>query len=450
MRNMLFVKGRRIGVSLLLAVTAVLPTLGQSLPASAATDDWTTYLHDAQHTGASSDTTMSAANVSQLTPKWTAQTGGVISASVTVSGTTAYLGSWDGYEYAFDTATGNVKWKTFLGITTADPICIPNKLGVGSTAALSAGTLYVGGGDAYWYALDPASGAVKWKLFTGDNSAVGGHFNWSSPLILGNNAYIGITSLGDCPLVQGKLLKVDLTTHQVSASFNYVPDGEIGGGLWTSPSYDPGTNTIFTTTGTENSRTQAYAQAFVAHNADTLAVTSSWRLPEDQAVLDSDFSTTPTLFNDANGRPLAVSINKNGKAYALDRRNLAAGPVWSSYVAEGGACPTCGESSVSSGAYGGGRLYLAGETTTINGVGYPGSVRAVDPTTGNPLWAHPTTGPVLGALTYANGVVYASSGSIFEALDAATGQRLFSYDMGSDLYSAPTVAGGRVYVGNLA
>src|SRR5467141_809808 len=124
------------------------------------------------------------------------------------------------------------------------------------------------------------------------------HYNWSSPLIYNGYAYIGVASFGDCPLVQGQLLQVDLNTHQVVTTFNVVPAGQVGGGIWGSPAIDTTTNTNYVVTGTESDTSQVYAQAIIALDSSTLAVKSSWKLPEGEAVTDSDFGTTPTFFND--------------------------------------------------------------------------------------------------------------------------------------------------------
>jgi regulation of enolase protein 1 (concanavalin A-like superfamily) len=438
-------RGLVIAVLCLLIIGFGLPT-----KVSAAADEWPTSLHDVARTAASADTTVTTANAAQLRKRWSLHTGGPVASSPTVVGGTAYFGSWDGYEYAVDAASGALKWKTFLGITTANPICIPPQLGVSSPATVQNGTVYVGGGDSYWYALDAATGVVKWKVFTGDNSAAGGHYNWSGPLIYNGYAYIGIASEGDCPLVQGKLLKVNITTGQVENTLNIVPDGQVGGGIWTSPAIDTSTNTIYTATGTENSPTQPYAQSFLAIDAGTMAIKDHWRLPESEAVLDSDFSTSTTLFSDTQGRKLVAAINKNGYAYAFLRSNLAGGPVWKQYVAEGGECPTCGQSSVSSGAFTPGKLFMAGNDGVINGWGFPGTVRALNPDSGGYLWQHSSPGPVIGALAYANGLVFAGGGSVFEVLDATSGSRLFSYDTGAQIYAGPTVANGIIYTGNTA
>ncbi|MBV9173686.1 MAG: PQQ-binding-like beta-propeller repeat protein, partial [Chloroflexi bacterium] len=418
-------------------------------PLMATAGDWPTSLHDPQRTSASSDeTTLSTSNAAQLTKLWSFQTGGTVASSPSIIGSTVYVGSWDGYEYALDAATGTQKWRTFLGTTTADPICFPPGAGVSSAAAIQNGVVYLGGGDAYWYALDANTGAVLWRVFTGDNSAASGHYNWSSPLIYNGYAYIGVASLGDCPLVQGQLLQVDLTTHQVVNTFNSVPTGQVGGGIWTSPSIDTATNTIFVTTGTINDPSQIYPQAMIALDAATLAVKSAWQLPQAQAGFDADWGTSATQFSDASGNPLVAATNKNGYTYAFNRSNIGAGPVWRQTIAYGGGDASSGDGSVSSAAFGNNRLYVAGGNTTIGGLGYPGGVRALDPATGNFLWEHGLPHWVIPAVAYADGLLFVGAGSTLDVLDATSGTSLYTYTTGGTIYGAPSISNGRVFFGS--
>ncbi|HEY5400980.1 MAG TPA: PQQ-binding-like beta-propeller repeat protein, partial [Trebonia sp.] len=165
------------------------------------------FLQNPERTAATVDPKLSVSSAATLKEKLAVVTGGPISTSVSIVGTTAYVGAWDGYEYAINTQTGAIIWKQFLG-TTTDPGCNPVNIGITSSAAIVNGVLYVGGGGPDWYALDPATGNILWKVYTGDNSQTGAHYNWSSPLIVGNYAYIGIASNCDNPLVQGQLLQV--------------------------------------------------------------------------------------------------------------------------------------------------------------------------------------------------------------------------------------------------
>jgi len=417
--------------------------------ASAATDEWTTSLHDISRDGASSDTSFSTSNVAQLEKEWSYATGAPIASQPAIVNGVAYVGSWNGNEYAFNLSTGAVIWSDFLGTTTGEPDCDPQSAGVSSAPTVLNGVVYVGGGADYWYALNATTGATLWKVYTGDSSAAGGMYNWSSPLILNGYAYIGVASLGDCPLVQGQLMKVNISNGNVVSTLDMVPNGEVGGGIWTSPSYDPTTNRIFVVTGTEQSDAQTYAQAIDAINPDTMTVVDYWHLPEAQAVADSDWTTSAMLFTDSGGRQLVLATDKNGESYAFLRSNLAAGPVWQQQIALGNDCAACGYSTVSSATFGNGLIYQAGGVTTVNGVGYGGSVQAWNPTNGAVVWQHPLTGPVIGAITYMNGMVIDGGGSALEVLNASNGQRLYSYDSGPGnwIYAAPAIGEGTIVTG---
>jgi outer membrane protein assembly factor BamB len=416
-------------------------------PAPVPGDDWPTYLHDAQRSAASGEVVLSPSNAERLSRLWSFKTGGGIAASATIANNTVYIGSWDGYEYALDALKGFLKWKTFLGITTAR--CVPPTIGITSSATVQNHVVYVGGGDSYWYALDAYTGSILWKVYTGDNSADKGYYNWASPLIYNGFAYIGIASNCDNPLVAGKLLKVSLNSHRVVGSFTAVNEKEVGGGIWTSPTLDAKTNTIYVTTGTQNQIWQTLSQAIIALDATTMTLKGAWQIPLSQSGSDSDWGNTPLLFTDAKGHQMVEATNKNGFTYAFDRANISAGPVWERQTGLGGECPPCGEGSVSSDAFAANTIFRAGGNTTIRGLGYPGAVRALDPATGAYRWEHGTSHPVIPALVYAHGLVIDGQGPALEILDAANGSRLYSYETGGDIYGAPSVSHGEVFVGSL-
>ena len=156
---------------------------------------------------------------------------------------------------------------------------------------------------------------------------------------------------------------------QIVNTYNFVPNGQVGGGVWTSPTYDAATNTIFLSTGTLAGFTQTQSQAIVALNASNLAYEGSWQLPFSASISDSDWSTTPTLTTDAAGDQLLSVANKNGILYTFNRNNLAAGPIWQNQIAIGGTCPTCGDGTIASGIFANGTLYYAGGHNVQNGHG---------------------------------------------------------------------------------
>ena len=446
----------RWAITILLVLTTSVLSVIATQPVSAATrftvpagtQDWPTYMHDNQRSGASGEQLLSAANASQLTRLWSFKTGGAIAAQAAIVQGVAYIGSWDGNEYAINVQTGAQVWATNLGVTS-QPICYPPSPGVTSSATVLNGTVYVGGGDAYWYALDAATGSILWKVYTGDNSPASGHYNYSSPLIYNGYAYIGVASNCDNPLVQGQIIQVSLATHLVVNTLNFVPNGQVGGGIWTSPTIDPATGLIYVTTGTLNQSTQVLSQALVAFDSATLTIKSFWQIPAAQSVIDSDWGTTPTLMVDAKNNQLVAAINKNGYVYAFNRANVAAGPVWEHYIAAGGDCPQCGDGSVSSSVFANGVLYVSGGNTTVSGVGYPGFVRALDPGTGNVIWEHGTVGPVIAAISYDNGLIIDGAGKTVEVLDASNGTRLYSYQTGQIIYGSAAVSAGVIVMGSV-
>ena len=80
-----------------------------------------------------------------------------------------------------------------------------------------------------------------------------------------------------------------------------------------------------------------------------------------------------------------------------------------------------------------------------------GSFHALDAASGELLWSQQTTGRVLESPTVADGVLYVeSSDSYLRALDAITGAEIWSFQKGyfSGIRSY-TITGGVVYLGAL-
>lgn len=430
------------------AVSTLPASASPASPGAGVAVDWPMYLADPERSAGSTETILSTANVSRLTPLFTVKLGGEIASSASVVAGVAYVGAWDGYEYSIDLATGTIRWKTFLGITV-DKACAPSILGVSSAAAVVDGTVYLGGGDDYWYALDAASGAVRWRVFTGDTTR--NYYNWSSPVISNGSAYVGVASNCTIPNVRGQLLRVDLASHKVVATFNVVPKGTTGGGIWQSPALDLATNTVYVTNGnlTLPARQQPLGMSIIALNATTLAVKSHWQVDPNEAIKDGDWSTAPMLYTDASGRQMVAAANKNGLVYGFLRSNLAAGPVWRQRIAIGGDCAICDQGTNSSLAFGDGRIYSAGGKTIVAGVTRIGSIRALDPGTGAVIWVVGTDHAVVPSSAYDNGFVMSGVGPQLLVLDAATGSILFSQVTGPETYASPSLSGGKIFIGSL-
>ena len=256
--------------------------------------DWTTYLQGLDRTDFAPDSGLNPTSAANLHLAWQASDSGssgldhgVFSQPI-VSNGLVYWGSSDGYERANDT-NGNPIWQTFLGHTVAPQCTEPSSFGIASTGTVTSdvpvGTatsvLYVGGGDSKVYALNAATGAVLWSYDVGGNPNT---FIWSSPAVFGNSVYIDVSSFGDCPLVQGKLLQLNRTTGALENTFDTVPNGCTGGGVWGSPTIDAAAGTIYFDTGNGGDCTsgEPLAPALIEVKAADLSLVGSWGVPPAQ------------------------------------------------------------------------------------------------------------------------------------------------------------------------
>ena len=204
---------------------------------------------------------------------------------------------------------------------------------------------------------------------------------------------------------------------------------------------------IFVTTGNNGkcSSTQTYAQAIIELNAIDLSYVDSWQVPASQHGVDSDFGATPTLFTatiGGNTHEMVGVQNKNGMYYTFDQSSLHTGPVWQQKI-------STSTISISSSAWDGSMLYVAGRNTTIGGKSCKGSIQALNPATGAFIWQDCLNdGNVLAPVSAVPGVVFVGEGSHILAINTASGKLLFNYKTNNPIDAAPSIANGFVYVGN--
>ena len=410
------------------------------------TDDWPAYMYDGGRSGFNAgETRLSPENAANLKLLWKARLGNVLAAQPIVVSDTVYVGSWSGVLHALSTEDGSERWKKELGRTTSNR-CAPDEAGISSAPAVTGDALYIGGGDEYFYALNPQTGEELWKFKTGDNSEAGGAYNWVSPIVYGDRVYTGIASFCDRPFVHGELWGLNKTTGEVEQQVSFVPKDQLGGGIWTSPTVDEATGNFYVTTGSGDYYIQ-HSYSVARLNAQTLAVEDAWQIPIEVQVFDGDWGTTPTLFKHRDGRLMVGAMAKNGYYYAFDVADMRKGPAWSFKIGDGGSCPQCGDSMISSSVYAYDTVYAAsGYISLGQAQKFAGMVYALDPSTGAVKWSHPTHGSVYAALSGANGLLVAAPDDTVEVLDASTGEVLWDYATGGVIYAAPTIAGGVLYV----
>lgn len=411
--------------------------------------DWPTYLADNGHSGFDPDETIiTPTTAPKLKVKWTYTAGGSIASQPIVANGVIYWGSWDGFEYA-TSLNNQVLWKTDLG-TTSTPGCSPSSLGVSSTATIATliikGTItsvdFVGGGDGNLYALNAHNGAIIWKTPLGAPPA---YYLWSSPVLYHGSIYIGIASNCDKPLVQGGLVQLDAATGSIQHTFNTVPQGCVGPGVWSSPTIDEVAGTVYISTGNGEKckgSVEPYALSLIELRASDLSFLHSWQVPRSKQLQDGDFGATPTLFTTSTGTAMVGLVNKNSKYYAFKRDDLSK-PMWQAKIA-------MHRGSIASSAWDGHRLYVAGRAISLDEVDCQGSVAALNPDTGAFIWQHCLEDELpIGAVTAAPGLVIYPIGEHMNVLSAVSGQTLFSYE-GNDshFWGWASISNGVLYVGS--
>jgi len=135
-----------------------------SLPALAL--DASMFRGNPQHNGVYD--TAAVAKFSQV--KWKFHTAGSVISSPAISGNMIYVGSTDGNFYAVDRESGKLKWK------------YEAKSRITSSPAVSEGLVYFGAYDGNLYAVEAVTGQLKWKFQTaGERRYAGKHLHGSQP-----------------------------------------------------------------------------------------------------------------------------------------------------------------------------------------------------------------------------------------------------------------------------
>ncbi len=450
------------GLALLFVLSLVVAGIVQ-MPrqaAHAAAGDWPTFLGNNARTGYNGqETTINPSTAPNLKLLWTASTSGHISSEPLMVNGVLYWGSWDGLFHATDPTSGKDIWTKNLG---QKPGSCGQTYGIVGTATVASITVngtptqavFVAGGQDDVTALDTSNGNIIWQTNLGNNKA---EFLYGSISVYNGSVYVGVSSFGDCPLIQGQVVQLNATTGAIQNTFNVVPNGCVGGAVWGSLTIDEATGMLYFGTGNGSPKsclkTEPLASAIVELNASNLSLVSSWQVTTNPS-LDYDIGSTPTLFNATiNGNPhqMVGFVSKDGNYYAFDRTNIGAGPLWKSVISIGGSGPESGDGSISASSYDGTYLYQAGGITTINGTKCNGSLRALDPNTGNYIWQMCLSSPVLDPVISVPGLVVVGFGKNMYVVNSATGQKLFSYvDTTSNarFWGAATISNGVLYDGS--
>ncbi|HWF80802.1 MAG TPA: PQQ-binding-like beta-propeller repeat protein [Streptosporangiaceae bacterium] len=407
------------------------------------TPDWSAYLGGASHSSYNpAATSISSASMANLRPIWqwlppptlpSSDAGGTTTddASPIAYKGVIYVGLEDGYMEAINEKTGQQVWPNpvFLGVELGNT-CGSAGFGIISTATVATDpvtgkpVVYINAPDGHLYALDAATGDVLWKSVVGiPSTSIDNFYAWGSPTVANGKVYIGIASNCDVPLVKAGVLSFNQHTGNKIAYWDSLPPSVVGASVWGSVVVLPNGDVAATTGNAQNDNNIPDSESINVLDGNTLKLLGTWEAPQKQAFGDSDFGASPTVFTaypDGVATTMVGACNKDGIYYALRANDMSAGPLWTRKM----GIPTSGELSneCDAAAIWNGKYLIegGGSQATINGATYDGSVQALNPTTGKPIWQTGLDGWIVGSPSE-DGAGVVAAPVLFSPFDAGHG-----------------------------
>jgi polyvinyl alcohol dehydrogenase (cytochrome) len=437
-----------------------------------ATADWPMYNHDpagSRMNPGESVLSPAAVGHSGLAVRWRFHTAGSVSGTPAVVHRVVYDGDLNGNFYALRDAGRRpvLLWQRNVGAPITDsPLVL--------SLSRRKSEVIFGDQAGYVYGLDAATGAVDWRVLPNTTSPEMAVYGSATPVALGGTTYVAIgvssneeglaispdhprfTSRGSVVLLNPANGHVVWQTYTITDAESAA--GAAGATVWSTPTCDARTHTLYVTTGNNFGKPATPASdAFLALDAATGRILwTTQATPGDTftdqagaspAAPDFDFGDSPQVYRLPNGQTVVGAGQKSGVYYVLD---AATGRVLHALPLEQG-----GDLG---GFFADTAVDRRGGLVLLNGIDWPhpettlptaGDLFAVSLAGGRRRWAFRTPrSPNLTGVAVADGVVYFQSlldGDLY-ALDERTG-RLLARTLTAGSSGGPAVSRGRLYEG---
>ncbi|MBD0329484.1 MAG: PQQ-binding-like beta-propeller repeat protein [Thermoleophilia bacterium] len=366
--------------------------------------------------------------------------------------TTVYVATGGGSVYAF-TADGRVRWRRQLARLRHDCPQLPT-YGVTGTPVIDrrTRTLYAVDALGDLHALDLATGRSRqgWpvRLYTAPRREL----VWGALTLLRGSVYAITASYCDGGPMEGKVIRVSLATRAVSSWMPVPPRLGGGGGMWGwgGLGYSARRGSLFVGTGNafeggENTgerfrESAGYGEHLVELSPD-LTVRAAHHPPTLRGRADLDFSGAPVVFRARGCRELVTVPAKDGRLYAWRADAVERGVFWAAdlrrfkprypLVAQHAYAPPLRS------------LYIATGMRLVR-IALDARCRA------RVAWARPLPRWAFnGSPVVARGTVWLATyrSRALLGIHARTGLTVVERRLRGPVVAAPTVAGGRLYVG---
>ena len=426
--------------------------------------DWPMYNHDPAGTRTGkAERRLGPGNVAELGEKWRFATAGAVAGVPAVVNDVVYAVDTKGVAYAIR-RDGTERWRT--------SVAVPTMLGpkVTDSPLIAGRTLIFGDQAGVVHGLDADTGSERWRVRPNAHPAAA---IFGSATAVDGNVAIGTASVEElfaafpgyaCCTFRGSVALLDPADGHVIWQTFLVPEpntnddgslGPSGSPVWSTPTYDTATRTIYVTTGnnysepaTTTSDAIAALDATDGHirwvnqrtSGDVANVTTP---PEDPAHPDFDFGDSPQIYR-VGGRKIVGAGQKSGFYHAVDATTGQL--IGAIQVAPAGGL---------------GGLFadtaVAGATIYANGTHWPfvyaggpplgGTLTAIAGDGSDRSWQFHTPMPNLSGVAVANHVVYFQSlDGFLYALDAGDGTLLARVHTQGQ-FGGPAISRGRIYLG---
>ena len=405
--------------------------------------DWPRYGYDLHNTRWNvNEKTLGKNNVDRLKLKWQFDIREPIETTPTVLGDTLFFGA-PGAFYALDSATGQLKWKFDMPRGKSGNV----RRGL----QFYKGRVYSGNQAGWFFCVDAATGQLVWERDFSKNP---------EPGIAGNSGFSGACTAFEDRIFVGttgyknRFMCLNADTGVTMWEYWITGENDIGkgGSMWTAPAVDEKQRIVYIVTGSNKLPGSwdhsLFTESILAFDIDTGYLLWYYQ-PSPNDPHDIDWSCHPVIL-DAQSPPMrkgavrqCVAAGKKDGFYCFNR--YTGELYWRVQLTQ---LHPYGGPNVDEIAFNDNKVYvLSNAATQLIGKPPLSVTAALHAYTGAIVWwTYNLDGIIQGAISGANGLMFQGfNDGRMQALDADFGKVLWEYTLPTSRRGGIAIANGNVY-----